>query len=119
MARVGEGETDFRSLRANPNKGKDVARRIVASIGVGVFTENDVLVSMHNLDAPMAAVGAEKRFARRLAGRQTGDQIDDFYFRVFPFAIFLALPKACDAANVLDARPVFLDAGGSCGKHLD
>ena len=74
---------------------------------------------MHNLDAPMGAVGAEKRFGRRLAGRQTGDQIDDFFFRVFPFAIFLALPKARDAANVLDARPVFLDAGGSCGKHVD
>jgi DNA-binding CsgD family transcriptional regulator len=47
---------------------------------------------------------------RRLAGRQTGDQIDDFFFRVFPFAIFLALPKARDAANVLDARPVFLES---------
>ncbi len=74
---------------------------------------------MHNLDAPMAAVGAEKRFGRRLAGRQTGDQIDDCFFRVFPFAIVLALPKARDAANVLDAWPVFLDAGSYCGKHLD
>ena len=68
---------------------------------------------MHNLDAPMATVGAEKRFGRRLAGRQTGDQIDDFFFRVIPFAIFLALPKARDAPNVLNARPVFLDVAGS------
>ena len=64
-------------------------------------------------------VGAQKRFGRRLAGRQTGDQIDDFLFMVFPLAIFLALPKARDAANALDSRPVFLDAGGSCGKHVD
>jgi hypothetical protein len=35
---------------------------------------------MHNLDATMAAVGAEKRFGRRLTGLQTGDQIDDFFF---------------------------------------
>ncbi len=74
---------------------------------------------MHNLDAPMAAVVAEKRIGRRLAGRQTGDQIDDCFFRVFPFAIVLALPEARDAANVLDAWPVFLDAGSYCGKHLD
>jgi Transposase len=35
------------------------------------------------------------------------------------FAFFLARSKAHDAANGLNARPVFLDAGGSCGKHVD
>ena len=37
----------------------------------------------------------------------------------FALPMRLQLPKARDAANVLDARPVFLDAGGYCGKHLD
>jgi hypothetical protein len=38
------------------NKGKDVARRLAASIGVAVFAGNDGVVSVHDRDAAMAPV---------------------------------------------------------------
>ena len=74
---------------------------------------------MHDLYAPMAAVRGQKRLRRRLAVRKAGDQIDDFPLGLLPLAVLLALPKARDAANLRHARPVFPDAGGSSGKHVD
>jgi hypothetical protein len=35
---------DRQDFESKSNKGKDVARRIVASIGVAVFTENDAWI---------------------------------------------------------------------------
>ena len=119
IARVGEGETDFKILSAKPIKGKDVSRRVVASICVAVLAEDDVFVSMHDFYAPMAAIGGQQRFGRCLAIRKTGNQIDDFRLGLLPLAVLLALPKARDAADVFHARPIVLDAGGVCWKHVD
>lgn len=113
------GRDGFEDFESKAEKGKDVSRRIVAAVGVAILAENDVLVSMHDLDAPMAAIDAKKRFGRRLAGRRSGDQIDDFLLGLLPSAVLLALPKARDAANVFYAGPVPLDAGGLGGKHVD
>ena len=74
---------------------------------------------MHDLYAPMAAIGGQERFGRGLAIRKPGDQIDDFLLGLVPLAVLLALPKARDAANVLNAWPIFIDAGGSCGEDGD
>ena len=119
MARVGEEQTAIRILSAKPNKGKDVARRVAAAVGVAVLAENDVLVPVHDFHAPMAAIGCRKRLRRRLAVWKTGDRIDGFLLKLLPLAALLALPKTRDAANVFHARPVLLDAGGLCRKHAD
>ena len=83
------------------------------------LSEDDVLVSMHDLYAPMAAIGGQERFGRGLAIRKTGDQINDFLLGLVPLAVLLTLPKARDAADVFHARPIVLDAGGVCWKHVD
>ena len=67
-------------------------------------------ISTHSATAP---------FGRSLAIWKTGDQINDFLLGLVPSAVLLALPKARDAADVFHARPIVLDAGGVCWKHVD
>jgi len=118
IARVGEGETDFQYFEREANKGKDVSRRFVASICVAVLSEDDVLVSMHDLYAPMAAM-ADKSASGEASpfGKRRSD--NDFLLGLVPLAVLLTLPKARDAADVFHARPIVLDAGGVCWKHVD
>ena len=68
MARVGEGATDFRILRTKPVREK-CSRSVVATIRVAVLAEDDVLVSMHDLDPPMIAIDAQQRLWRAAAGK--------------------------------------------------
>jgi hypothetical protein len=42
------------------SEGEYVARRVVATVGVVVLAKDDVLVSMHDLDAPMIAIDAQQ-----------------------------------------------------------
>lgn len=41
---------------------EDVAGRVVEAIWVAIFAEGDVLVPVHDLEAPLGAVNLQERF---------------------------------------------------------
>ena len=112
------GRDGFQDFEDEASEGENVARRVVATVGVAVLAENDVLVSMHDLDAPMIAVDAQQSL-RRGGGGQAGDEMDDLMLRRLPHAILFDLPPPSDAANLPDRRPLALNPGGFGRQHVD
>ena len=66
---------EFENFQDKAGEGEDVARRVVATIGVAVLAENDVLVAMHDLDSPMIAIAGQQSLWR--GGAQAGDEMND------------------------------------------
>lgn len=113
------GRDGFEDVEGEAGQRKDVLLGVVAAVGVAVLAESDVLVSMHDLDASMAAIDGEKRLGRDLAVGDARDQIDDLRLSLFPLAVFLDLSNARYAADMRHARPVLLDPGGDGGQRVD
>ena len=118
MARVGEEETVFRMVRTKLVSEKMLAGALSFAVGVAVLAENDVLVSVHDLDAPMVAIGLQNGLRRGARGRQAGDQIDGF-LRLLPLSVFLDLPRPPEAADLSNRRPFISNAGGFGGQDID
>ena len=112
------GRDGIQDFEDEASEGENVARRVVATVGVAVLAENDVLVSMHDLDAPMIAVDAQQSL-RRGGGGQAGDEMDDLMLRRLPHAVLFDLPPTSDAANLPDRRPLALNPGRFGRQHVD
>src|SRR5450759_3023956 len=79
---LSEGDTHFEDFQDEAGEGEDVTRRVVAAVGVAVLAENDVLVAMHDLDAPMIAIDGQQSLWR--GGSQAGDEMNDLVLRRLP-----------------------------------
>ena len=55
---------EFEDFQDKGGEGEDVARGVVATIGVAVLAENDVLVAMHDLNSPMIAIAGQQSLRR-------------------------------------------------------
>ena len=112
------GGDGFQNGEDEAGEREDVGRRVVIAVGVAVLAKEDVLVSVHDLDAPMVAIGLQNGLWRGARGRQAGDQIDGF-LRLLPLSVFLDLPRPPEAADLSDRRPLIRNAGGFCGQDID
>jgi hypothetical protein len=107
----------FEDLQDEASEGEDVTRRVVATVGVAVLAENDVLVTMHDLDAPMIAIAGQQSLRRGDA--QAGDEMNDLVLRGLPLAVFLELAPPFDAADLPNCRPLVLNPGSGGRQHID
>ena len=98
--------------------GENVSRSVVATICVAVLAEDDVLVSMHDLDPPMIAIDAQQRLWRG-GGGQAGDEIDDLVLWLLPLAVLLDLARTYDATDLPNRRPLALNSDGFGRQHVD
>jgi hypothetical protein len=112
------GRYGFQYFENEASEGENVTRRVAATVGVAVLAENDVLVSMHDLDAPMIAVDAQQSL-RRGGGGQARDEMDDLMLRRLPDAVLFDLPPPSDAADLPDRRPLALNPGGFGWQHVN
>jgi len=112
------GRDEFQDFEDEGGKGENVARCVVATVGVGVLAKDDVFVSMHDLDAPMIAIDAQQCLWRG-GGGQAGDEVDDLMLRRLPLAVLFDLAPPSDAADLPDRRPLVLNAGGFGRQHVD
>ena len=108
---------EFEDFQDKAGEGEDVARRVVATIGVAVLAENDVLVAMHDLDSPMIAIAGQQSLWR--GGAQAGDEMNDLVLRRLPLAVFLELAPTFDTADLPDRRPLALNPGRFGRQHVD
>ena len=108
---------EFENFQDKAGEGEDVARRVVATIGVAVLAENDVLVAMHDLDSPMIAIAGQQSLRR--GGAQAGDEMNDLVLRRLPLAVFLELAPTFDTADLPDRRPLAFNPGGGGRQHID
>jgi hypothetical protein len=108
---------EFEDFQDEAGEGEDVAGRVVATVGVAVLAEDDVLVSMHDLDSPMIAIDGQQSLWR--GGSQAGDEMNDLVLRRLPLAVFLELAPTFDAADLLDRRPLAFNSGGGGRQHVD
>ena len=108
---------EFEDFQDKAGEGEDVARRVVATIGVAVLAENDVLVAMHDLDSPMIAIAGQQSLRR--GGAQAGDEMNDLVLRRLPLTVFLELAPTFDTADLPDRWPLALNPGGFGRQHVD
>jgi len=114
--RVGDG---FEEGQNEVIEDEDVVRGGVFTTGAGVFAEKDILVPVHDLNAPMLAIEVHQVLRRSLGFGQAGNQINDFFFRRKPLAFLLALNDAADTADLLNRRPIIPDVCGLDRQHVD
>lgn len=94
-------------------------RGVVFAAGARVFAEKNILVSVHDLNAPMFAIEVQQVLRRSLDFGQAGNQIDRFFFRWKPLTFLLALNDAANAADLLNRWPIILDVGGLDRQNVD
>jgi hypothetical protein len=92
---------------------------MVAAVGAPIFAQKNILVAMHDFDAPVFAVEREQLLRRRLVGRQAGDQIRHFFFRWLPYAFLFALNDATYATDLAHSWPVILNVGSFDRKNIN
>jgi hypothetical protein len=112
------GRDGFEDFEDEAGKGENVARRVVATVGVAVLAKDDVLVSMHDLDAPMIAIDTQQSLWRG-GGSQAGDEMDDLMLRRLPLAVLFELAPPSDAADSPDRWPLALNPGGFGRQDVD
>lgn len=76
--------------------------RVGAAVGIAVFAEDDVVVPLHDLAAPMIAIDADQRSWR---GGQAVDQIDGLLLRRAPFPIHFLPAPTLYVADLAAYRP--------------
>lgn len=112
------GRDGLEDFEDEAGKGENVSRCIVATVSVAVLAEDDILVSMHDLDAPMIAIDAQQSLGRG-GGGQTGDEVDDLMLRRLPLAVLFDLAPPSDAADSPDRWPLALNPGGFGRQYVD
>ncbi len=81
---------------------KDGVGSVVFAVCVSVLAEENVFVSVHNLDAPMIPVELKQGLWSRFDFGQAGDEINGFFFYRLPFALLFALNEAAHATDLLN-----------------
>ncbi len=92
---------------------------IVFAVGIGILAQEDILVAVHDFNAPMVAVEGEEVLWCGFCLGEAGDEIGDFLGGRLPDALFPALNNTAHPADLGNAWPVPTHKSGLGGKHIN